>query len=318
MKILVTPTSLQPDKNSKALETLRAFSDNLVFNQLGRPLSEDELIPLLRDCDGYVAGLDFITEKVIRSCQRLKIISRYGAGYDRVDISAADARKIPVTNTPGANAEAVGELAFSLILSVARHIPYLNNSTRSGGWVRSTGMELKGKTIGIMGLGAIGRVVARCAQGFEMNRIAYDPYIDEAYCKEKRIQARTFDEVIEQADVISLHLPLTDSTRHLIGRKAIAKMKPTAILINTSRGGIIDEDAVYEALKEKRLGGLGLDAFEVEPPANSPLFELDNVVVTPHTGAHTKEATENMANLAVQNLIDVLSGRECPYIVNKA
>ena len=317
MKILVTPTSLQPAKGSKALEILREFSDDLVFNELGRPLTEDELIPLLKDCDGYVAGLDFVTEKVINSCENLKIISRYGAGFDRVDIAAAKAKGIPVTNTPGVNAEAVGELAFSLILSVARRITYLNNSTRNGEWVRSTGMELKGKTIGIMGLGAIGQVVARCAKGFEMNVIAYDPFINEAYCKENNITVCTFDEVVEQADVISLHLPLLDSTKHMINKDAISKMKPTTILINTSRGGIIDEDAAYEALKAGKLGGLGLDAFEIEPPTGSTLFELDNVVVTPHTGAHTKEATDNMANAAIKNLIDVLSGKGCPYIVNK-
>ncbi|MBA4698283.1 MAG: phosphoglycerate dehydrogenase [Ruminococcus sp.] len=317
MKILVTPTSLQPNKGGEALKVLQEFSNDLVFNELGRPLTEDELIPLLKDCAGYVAGLDYVTEKVISSCPNLKVISRYGAGYDRVDIAAAKAKGIPVTNTPGVNAEAVGELAFSLILSLARRIPYLNQSTRSGGWVRSTGMELKGKTIGIMGLGAIGKVVARCAGGFEMNVLAYDPYVDKAYCAEHKIRVCTFDEVIEEADVISLHLPLTDSTRHLINSDTIAHMKSSAILINTSRGGIIDEDAAYYALKESRLGGLGLDAFEIEPPTESKLFELDNVVVTPHTGAHTKEATENMAYGSIKNLVDVLSGNECPFIVNR-
>ncbi|MEZ3486274.1 MAG: phosphoglycerate dehydrogenase [Lachnospiraceae bacterium] len=317
MRILVTPTSLQPGKNSGALEALKQFSEDLVFNELGRPLKEDELIPLLKDCDGYIAGLDFITEKVLKSCEKLKVISRYGAGYDRVDIEAAREKGVLVTNTPGVNAEAVGELAFSLILSVARKIPYLNQSTREGQWVRSTGMELKGKTIGIMGLGAIGKVVARCAKGFEMKVIAYDPFINEDYCASHQIGVCTFEEVIEQADVISLHLPLNDSTKHLIGEEAIGRMKPGAILINTSRGGIIDEDVAYQALKSGKLGGLGLDAFEVEPPAGSLLFEFDNVVVTPHTGAHTREATDNMANASIRNLIDVLSGKECPYIVNK-
>jgi D-3-phosphoglycerate dehydrogenase len=317
MKILVTPTSMQPGKNSKALEDLMAFSNDLIFNSTGKPLTEDELLPLLEDCDGYIAGLDFVTEKVLKSCKHLKVISRYGAGYDRVDIAAAKALSIPVTNTPGVNAEAVGELAFGLILSAARKIPYLHANTCEGGWVRSTGMELKGKTIGIMGLGAIGKVVARCAKGFDMTVMAYDPYINEEYCKNKEIKVSTFDEVLEQADVISLHLPLIDTTRHLFDAPAIAKMKPTAILVNTSRGGIIDEDAAYDALKNGRLGGLALDAFEIEPPKNSPLFTLNNVVATPHTGAHTQEATENMANTSVKNLIDILSGKDCPFIVNK-
>ena len=318
MKILVTPTSLQPGKNDNVLTILQAFSNDLVFNTTGRPLTEDELIPLLHDCDGYIAGLDFITKKVIASCPKLKIISRYGAGYDRVDIKAAKDHGIVVTNTPGVNAQAVGELAFALILSIARKIPYLNTQTQRGHWIRSTGIELKEKTLGIIGLGAIGKVVAKCGQGFNMNIIAYDPYINEAYCKENNIKLSTFNDAIHNADIISLHLPLTNQTQHLIGKEAIALMKPGAILLNTSRGGIIDENAAYEALKAGHLGGLGLDAFETEPPENSPLFELDNVVVTPHTGAHTKEATMNMATLSIQNLIDVLSNRDCPYIVNNA
>ncbi|MDF2655797.1 MAG: phosphoglycerate dehydrogenase [Bacillota bacterium] len=317
MKILVTPTSLQPGKGSKALEKLKTFSEDLIFNTTGKPLTEDELIPLLADCDGYIAGLDFVTANVLKSCTRLKVVSRYGAGYDRVDIAAASALGIPVTNTPGVNAEAVGELAFGLVLSVARKIPYLHTSLCGGDWIRSTGIELKGKTIGIMGLGAIGKVVARCAKGFDMEVIAYDPYINAAYCEENRITSASFDEVILQADVISLHLPLIDSTHHLISASAIAKMKPTAILVNTSRGGLIDEDAAYDALKAGRLGGLALDAFEIEPPTESPLFSLYEVVATPHTGAHTAEAMENMAALSVQNLIDVLEERPCPFIVNQ-
>lgn len=317
MKILVTPTSLQPGKGSAALDVLKEFCDDLVFNPTGRPLTEDELIPLLADCDGYVAGLDFITKKVIDACPKLKVISRYGVGYDRVDVKAAKEAGVVVTNTPGVNAEAVGELAFALILSVARKIPYLNEDTRAGGWMRSTGFECFGKKICVLGLGSIGRVVARCAKGFGMEVLAYDPYIDEDYCREQGIAVKTFEEGIREADVISLHLPLMDSTRHIIDREAIAKMKDGVVIINTSRGGIIDEAAACEALKSGKLGGLGLDAFEEEPPKNSPLFAFDNVVVTPHTGAHTKEATANMANASVKNVMDVLSGKACAFIVNK-
>lgn len=315
MKILVTPTSLQPDRNPAVLKMLKEFSENLVFNPTGKPLPEDELIPLLKDCDGYIAGLDFVTEKVIDSCPKLKVISRYGAGYDRVDIAAASKKGIIVTNTPGVNAEAVGELTFGLILSAARKIPYLDRSTREGGWIRSTGIELKGKTLGIMGLGAIGKVVARCAGGFGMKVIAYDPYINLEYCKNNNIDSLPADEVLALSNVLCLHLPLNEETYHFIDRKAISKMSSGAIIINTSRGGIIDETAAYEALKTGRLGGLGLDAFEQEPPKNSPLFELSNVIVTPHTGAHTIEATDGMASLSIKNLIDVLSDRKCPFIV---
>ncbi len=317
MKILVTPTSMQEGKNSKALELLKSFSTDLVFNSYGRPLTEDELIPLLEDCDGFIAGLDEVTEKVINSCKRLKVISRYGAGVDRVDLEAAKAKQIAVTNTPGVNAIAVAELAFSLILNLARKVSFLNEKTKAGEWIRATGMELNGKTMGIIGLGAIGKNLAKYAQGLSMNVMAYDPYINESYAKENNITVASFDEVIENADVISLHLPLTPMTKHLINKDAISRMKQGAIVINTSRGGIIDETAAYEALINHHLGGLGLDAFEVEPPTGSLLFNLDNVVVTPHTGAHTKEAIDNMADLSVENLINVLKGNECKYIVNK-
>lgn len=315
MKILVTPTSLQPGKNDKALDMLKEFSTDLVFNPKGKPLTEEELIPLLKDCDGFIAGLDDITEGVLSNCPHLKAISRYGAGYDRVDIQAAKKQNIVVTNTPGVNAEAVGELAFGLILAAARKIPYLDAQTRKGAWVRSTGMELQGKTLGIMGLGAIGRVLARCAQGFNMQVIAYDPFIDEAYCKQHNIQAVSFKEVVENSHVISLHLPLNEETRHLIDAQAISTMQDGVILVNASRGGILDEDAVYDGLVSGKIGGLGLDAFEVEPPVGSRLLELPSVIATPHTGAHTKEATDNMAYAAIRNLIEVLSGEECRFVI---
>ena len=316
MRILVTPTSMQPGSDSPALEKLKKFTSEIVYNPWGRPLKEDELIPLLKDCDGYIAGLDNVTDKVINSCNRLKVISRYGAGVDRVDLKAAHEKSIRVTNTPGVNAEAVAELTMGLVLSLARKIPYLDFQTKSYKWVRSSGIELCGKAMGILGLGAIGKAVAAIAQGFSMKVIAYDPYLNKAYASEHGIAEKTFEELIREADVISLHLPILPSTRHMIDRKALESMKPGVIIVNASRGGIIDEQAAYEFLKNGHIGGLGLDAFEVEPPQNIPLFELENVVVTPHTGAHTKEATQQMANLSVENLINVLSGLPCSYIMN--
>ena len=317
MKILVTPTSLQPGKNDKMLNLLKEFSKDLVFNPHGRPLTEEELIPLLRDCDGYLAGLDQISENVLEQCNRLKAISRYGAGVDRVDIDAAKRKNIIVTNTPGMNAEAVGELAFALILSLARRIPYLNTQTKNGQWVRTLGTELKGKTLGILGLGAIGKVVASCGKGFGMKVIAHDQFNDTAYCQDSGIEIKKFGEVIEESDIISLHLPLTSETKHIIGIEAFSKMKDGVIVVNTSRGGIIDENAAYKALKIGKLGGLGLDAFEIEPPGRSKLFEFDQVIATPHAGAHTKEAIDKMALQSIKNLIDVLSGRENLYVVNE-
>lgn len=317
MKVLVTPTSLQEGSKHPVVDKLKEFCSEVVFNPKGRPLTEDELIPLLKDCDGYVAGLDYITEKVLKSANKLKVISRYGAGVDRVDLEAAKENEILVTNTPGVNAVAVAELTLGLILSMARRIPYLDRKTRSGEWIRSTGMELGDKTIGILGLGAIGRNVAKYAQGFGMSVIAYDPYAETKYAKENNILLTNLDQVIKDSDVISLHLPLNTETKYLINKEVMLKMKKTVMIVNTSRGGIICEDDAYEMLKKGEIGGLALDAFETEPPKNSSLFELDNAVVTPHTGAHTKEAIDNMANLAVKNLISVLSKEDCEFIVNK-
>ncbi len=317
VKILVTPTSLQPGKKNEALDRLREFSNDLVFNPTGRPLTEEELLPLIGDCDGYIAGVDFVTEKVIAAATRLKVISRYGAGVDRVDLEAAKVRGVLVTNTPGANAQAVAELAIGLVLSVARRIPHLDRTTRSGEWIRSSGIELKGKTLGILGLGAIGKCLARIAAGFDMEVMAYDPFMNEEYAKENGIAVADRDEVIARADVLSLHVPMTRENRHMIDKAAIETMRPGAILINASRGGLIDEEAAYEALVSGKLGGMGLDAFEVEPPGETKLFTLPNVVVTPHTGAHTAEATTNMATMAVDNLIEGLTTGESRYQVNK-
>lgn len=318
MKVLVTPTSLCKNKSSEALTVLKEFADEIVFNPYGHPLTQEELIPLLDGIDGYIAGLDYITEEVIKKAPAsLRVISRYGTGIERVDIKPAGEKGIIVTNTPGVNSESVADMAFGLLISAARNIPYLDRKVKSGEWPRTSGIELFGKTIGILGLGAIGKCVAMRAKGFTMEVIAYDPYFDRQFAEKYGIKECTLEEVIAGSDFISLHLPLTADTCNIINEKNIQQMKQGVILINTSRGGLINEQAVYEALKSGRVGALGLDAFEKEPPGYSPLFELDNVVATPHAGAHTIEAVDKMGLLSVQNLIDILSGKECRNIVNR-
>ena len=315
MKILVTATSFKPDSDSPAMNKLRSFAGSLVFNPGGKPLSEDELIPLLSDCDGCIAGLDHFTARVIESAQNLRVISRYGAGVDRVDLSAAKARNIVICNTPGANSNAVADLTFALLLCTARKVSVLDRKTREGQWPRSTGIELYGKTIGILGLGAIGKAVARRALGFSMKIMAYDPFIDKKYAESNGIIPADFDMVTQEADFLCLHLPLTGETRHIISEDVMKTMKKGTIIVNTARGGLIDEAAAYKFLVSGHLGGMGLDVYEVEPPQKSPLFELENVVLTPHTASHTIEATTAMAEMSVQNLIDVLSGKNSLYIV---
>jgi D-3-phosphoglycerate dehydrogenase len=220
-----------------------------------------------------------------------------------------------VCNTPGANAQAVADLTLGLLLAAARKIPFLDRETREGRWPRSTGIELYGKTLGILGLGAVGRAVAKRGAGFSMRILAYDPFMDEAYARSNGISPAPFERVIAEADFLCLHLPLTTETRHIIGESAIKQMKKGAVVVNTARGGLIDEEAARTFLESGRLGGLALDVYETEPPEASPLFGLDTVALTPHTASHTVEAIAAMADMAVDNLIAVLSGADCPYIV---
>lgn len=314
MKILVTPTSFLKNPQAKAM--VEAFADEIVYNPQTRPLEAEEVLALLDGVDGYIAGLDYITAEVIsRAPESLKVISRYGAGVDRVDLEAAKAKGITVTNTPGTNAVAVCELAFGLMLSLARAIPRLDNAVKKGEWPRNNGTELAGKTLGVVGFGAIGKNLATRARAFGMDVIAYDPYFDAAFAAQHGVAQKSLDEVIAGADFISLHVPLTKETKYMIGEDAISRMKDGAFVINTARGGLIDEAAAAKALQSGKLGGLGLDAYEVEPVTDSPLFGLANVVMTPHTGAHTNEAIAGMGIMAAQNLIDVLQGKGCRYTI---
>lgn len=312
MKVLITPTSFLKNPEAKAM--VEAFAYEIVYNPKARPLEAEEIIPLLDGVDGYIAGLDYITADVIRRAPAsLKVISRYGAGVDRVDLDAAREKGITVTNTPGTNAIAVCELAFGLMLSLARSIPQLDSAVKRGEWPRNDGAELAGKTLGIIGFGAIGKNIATRARAFGMRVIAYDPYFDAVFANQHGVEQKTLNETIKNADFLSLHVPLTKETKHMLGEEAIARMKQGAFIINTARGGLVDEAAAAIALKSGRLGGIGLDAYEVEPVTDSPLLGLDHVVMTPHTGAHTNEAIAGMGIMAAQNLIDVLQGKSCKY-----
>jgi len=264
---------------------------------------------------GRLNGISLADEAPERRFGRLKVISRYGSGYDNVNLAAARECGVAVCYAPGANAQAVADLTFGLMLCVARRLPALDSQTKAGGWPRSIGLELYGKTIGIVGLGAVGKGVADRAKGFSMKVLAYDPAFDGDYAQTNGIDYAPFDEIVRTSDYISLHLPLNPETRHMINRDVLHRIKPGAILINTARGGLIDESAAYEALASGRLGGMGLDVYEEEPPMSSPLFGLDNVVLTPHTASHTHDAVENLAAMAVDNLIRVLSGQPCKNIV---
>ncbi len=316
MKAFISATSFSNPRNAAAQKLASGFFDEIVYNELGVPLRGSDILSHLEGCDAYIAGLDYLTADVIEAMpESVKVISRYGVGADRVDLAAARRRNITVTNTPGENSTAVCELAFALMLAAARNLPQLHNAVSAGQWPRSEGMELAGKTLGIVGLGAIGKRLAVRAKAFEMEAAAYDPYFGEAFSAAHGIQKMELDALLHKADIVSLHVPLTEETFHLIDAKRIAQMKTGAVIINTARGGLIDEAAAAEAIRSGKLGGLGLDAFEQEPLIDSPLKGLPHVIFTPHTGAHTSEATEKMAMMSVQNAIQVLTDQHCPYIL---
>lgn len=316
MKILVTPTSFNADTRSPARDKLDRFADEVIFNPFGRPLEAAEIVPLLDNVDGYIAGLDHINRQVIEDAPAcLKVISRYGAGYDRVDIEAAARRGLAVTATPGSNAEAVADLTMGLMLAVSRQIPLFDREVKSGGWPRRTGFEIYQKNLGIVGLGEIGRRVAKRAKGFSMSIRVYDPLADRSFIESNGLIEASLDELWGRSDVITLHVPLVDDTREIINEGTIRRMKPGVILLNTARYELFNEAALLKGLADGSIRGLGLDVYADEPPTDHPLLKLPNVVLTPHAGSHTLEARNRMADMAVNNLIDVLSGRPCAGMV---
>lgn len=307
-KVLVTTTSLSRAADSPALRTLREFADEVVLNTLGRPLEPAELVDALDGVDGVIAGLDPFTKDVIQSAQGLRAIARYGVGVDNVDLDAAAARGIVVTRTPGANSIAVAELTIGLVFAVARGIPLLDSAVRAGEWPRAGGRELTGALYGVVGFGAIGRLVAERARGLGMSVVAYDPFLPDDVFERAGVERASLDDLLRASDVVSLHIPLTPETRDTLDARRLALLPKDAIVINTARGGLLDEAAARTALDEGRIFGVALDVYATEPPSESPLIGHERVVATPHAGGHTREAVRRMSDQAVADLIEALSG----------
>jgi D-3-phosphoglycerate dehydrogenase len=314
-RVLATPRTFAGDERAEQL--LQEAGCQLIRNPYGRLLTEDEMITLISEIDGIIIGLDPLSERVLERATRLKVISKYGVGLDNIDIAAATARKIPVAFTPGTNSAAVAELAFGLMLDAARQISASDRQIRQGQWGRFSGTQLWGKTLGLIGTGQIGQQLALRARGFEMPILCYDVHPDYSWAERMGASYVTLPELLRRSDFVSLHIPLNSATHHLIGGAELEMMKPTAIIINTSRGGIIDEEALYKALSEKRLRAAGLDVVECEPPENTPLAQLDNVVLTSHIGAHTSEASAAMSLLAAENVVAALQGGRPKFVANK-
>jgi len=315
MKILITPRSFA-SFSDKSLKMLAERNYKIERNNTGRPYEKEEMLKLIKDVDGIIIGIDELSAVIIGKANKLKVISKYGTGLDNIDIDVATNKKIIVTNTPTANVDAVADFAFGLILSLARRIPEADKKTKSGKWGKIIGKSVWEKTIGIIGLGKIGKQVAKRAKGFDMNILAFDIVKDKKSAKKYGIKYVKLEKLLRKSDYITIHIPLNYATRNMISYEELEKIKESAFLINTSRGGIVDEKALYDALKNNKLRGAALDVYKNEPLRESPLTELDNVIMTPHISAYTEEAIENMSIQAAQNLIDVLEGREPQNRVN--
>jgi D-3-phosphoglycerate dehydrogenase len=292
----------------------------LAWNPLGRALTSRELQGFLRDVDAALLGNDVCDRAVFESAERLKVVSRHGMGVDAVDLQAATEHGVLVTNTPHVNAVAVAEHALALMLGLLRRIPAADASVKAGRWegLKFMGGELYGKTLGIVGLGAIGVELARRARGLGMNVLYVKRRRSLELEEQLGLTFKPLKELLKESDIVSIHLPLTDETKGLIGEEEIASMKPNAYIINTARGGIINLNALTQALKAGRLAGAALDVYDSEPPNfNHPLFKLENVILTPHIAAYTVEAVRRMDITAAENILKALKGQIPEHVVNK-
>jgi D-3-phosphoglycerate dehydrogenase len=281
-----------------------------------RPRDDEERRSLLPQADGVIAGLEEYDAADLDSARKLKVISRYGVGYDAIDLDAARKRGIHVAYTPGANSDSVADLAMGLMLAATRHIPRMDAAVKTRAYERPAGIEMWRKTLGVLGTGRIGKSVMKRASGFEMRLLCYDTCRDENYAASLGGVYTDLDTLYTQSDFITVHLPLTGETRGLISRAGLKKMKRTAVIVNTARGGIVDEAALYDALKDRAIFAAGLDVTVDEPPYESPLCTLPNCILTPHAGAATVEAAHNMGMMAAQNLLDVFKTGTCRYLVD--
>jgi D-3-phosphoglycerate dehydrogenase len=310
MKVLVADSV-----SEEGIESLRAAAQIDIRTNL----TPEELIKIIGDYEGLIVRSQTqVTDKIIEAGKKLMVIGRAGVGIDNINVDAATQRGIVVVNAPTGNTISAAEHTIGLMMALARHIPQGNASLKAGKWERSKfmGTEVRGKTLGIIGLGNIGAEVARRARGLEMKLLGFDPFISAERAAQLQVTTVPFEQLIKESDFITVHVPLNAQTRGLVGWKEIATMKPTARLINCARGGIYDEEAVAKAVAEKRIAGAAIDVFTKEPMTDSPLFKVDGIIVTPHLGASTEEAQVTAARDVAEQMVDVLNGRPARYAVN--
>lgn len=318
-RVLIAPATLAGRTEGEFLDILRRGGFELVFPKVQRQLLEQETLEELQGISASLAGSEPYTRKVLDANPQLRVIARAGVGYDAVDVPAATEHNVAVCITPNTNQDAVAEHTFALILGAAKNLVQQHIGTVKGTWPRGATVPLRGQTIGIVGLGRIGKAVALRARAFLMDIIAYEPYPDQDFVRQNHIRLVSLDDLFRQSDFISLHIPLTPESKHLINKKTLALMKPNAFLINTARGGLVCEADLLEALQTKRIAGAGLDVFEAEPPIPGVLLEHPNVVLTPHAAGVDLKSREDMASSAAQAIVDLSQGKwPAEKVVNAA
>ena len=303
-KVLITTSSFSLGNFAQA-KSLHEAGISLEMNPHGRRLSEDEIAELVAtDVIAILAGLEPLTDRVLSNAKSLRVIARCGTGLDSVDLQAASRLGIDVFNTPDAPTQAVAELTIAHMLNSLRHISTTDSNMRSGKWTPTMGSLLATKTVGLIGVGRIGSAVAKLAQAFGTRVIGFDPVVSS----HNSVELLSLDEVLNQADIVSLHVPINDQTHHIVNASAISRMKPGSIVVNVSRGGLIDESALHDALKSQHLSGAALDCFEDEP-YSGPLLQLPGVHVTAHMGSYARETRDLMEVEASTNLVNGLRKR---------
>lgn len=310
MKVLITSNSFAKFNEAPRKKMLE-LGWELIDNRYHHIMNENEMMKEVEDVDAIILGSDIVSKKVLEKANKLKIISRYGVGIDNIDQEEAKNRDIKITVTKNCNTEAVADYAIALMLSVSRHICNVNHDLQEGIWRKQTGLDLCHKTIGVFGMGAIGREVIKRLEGFGCTIIGYDKFVDEEYCKAHHIEVLEPVEIFKRADIITLHIPGNADGTHFINRKEIEVMKKDVIVINTARASLINEVDMVEALKQHRIYGYGSDVFEGEPNMN-PIFQgLNNVVLSPHNAAVSVEAVNKMSQAAVDHLVEFFENKTC-------
>ncbi|MDD5621894.1 MAG: phosphoglycerate dehydrogenase [Actinomycetota bacterium] len=302
------------------LGLLKKNNYKIIINELGRGFKEDDFFPYIKDIEGMIVGsMDEVTKKVIEAGKRLKVISVHGKGTDNIDIECATDHGVYVANAGKSenNKIAVADLTFGLILSIARNIPTANEMVKNCVWQRIVGKNVGKKVIGIIGAGEIGKEVIKRAKGFEMEVLVNDLFEDQYLLKNYKVKYTTLDYLLKNSDFISINVTLTSDTEKLISDREFNLMKPGAFLVNTSRGKVIDEKALYNALKENKIAGAAIDVYNAEPiKATDPLLKLDNIITTPHYGLHTIESLEEVDYISAKNVVDALRGEKLINALN--